>query len=257
MRALGKKIAVLCVAGLAFTYPTSRASAAILNYTVSYDGTTTAVANSPDSEFILTLMPLVGDDAGKWFGIDPGNSVTVDPFPPGKFSSTNVVSGTYSALPGCPGGGHVIKDKVVLVTVEAVSVVKVVLLDKRYFVLLPGQFLEFTADGYRLVYDIDGEAEVRVLHNDGQVSIISTTTLLDKPPKIILNISDIPQLFVDNGWEDSVFVNLVYGSVYVENETHMYRIPVFTDTLAVGVPEPATLSLLALGACLPLLRRRR
>jgi hypothetical protein len=71
--------ALFLLASLYFSCEQKIADAAlILEYTVSYDGSTTTVANLASSNAVLAFMPLVGTSVGGIFGIAPGDTVLIN-----------------------------------------------------------------------------------------------------------------------------------------------------------------------------------
>lgn len=204
-----------------------------INYTFTYDGTTSTISNHADSEFILTVVPLIGDNAGTWYGVQPGNSVTVD--------SAGQISGTYSVLPGCPGGDIASKETVVIHCWHGSAWWEDKTAEEEG-TLIKCESKTFPADHKIWTKGCVKKSE------DYEETLTEETEMIWHP--------DLPQLIVDYGWSDREFAKILTGSVSSYNETHMSRHPIFNDIVAVGVPEPTTVALLSLGALL-LLRRRR
>ena len=243
-------IVTLLIVILTMVWTSAPSFGLLLNYTVSYDGTTTSFTNLPESEFVLTAMPLVGPDAGSWHAFAPEASGAADAY--------GNIEGGYG-VGGCQGGNFVTNGDMLLAGRDrqfknnnSPMAVPLDVTDpngnKYHYNIQPGDsiFLDpywnnyVAPDGLQIVEP--GEKYVIVIDVHGLVASGSYATL--------------PTVLVDMGWGDIPFLQLLSGSVTVYNDSHEFRQPIFTDQVAVGVPEPATILLLGLGG-FALLRKRR
>lgn len=210
----------------------SLGSAQTLDYTVSYDGTTTTIFNLPESGFVLSVMPLVGVSAGSWYALDPGSSETVSP--DGSFAG-----GAYP-IGGCPGGYIAAKGSIVITGLED-GCTWTDKTDKTSGKLDTGDQKTFPSD-----HEVSTTGSVR--KGTDYLETTSGTEVTWHP--------DLPQLLLNQGWGGNEFAELIGGSITSYGNAEG-RDPVFTSTVAVGVPEPTTLSLVILGGLALLLRRRK